>query len=84
MPRRFAPWIPAAFIGFLTNRLLLVGIAVEVGMIALLAYTPGLDRAFHTGDLGVWHWLFLLVWPPIVLGAEEARNAMLRGRTADG
>jgi magnesium-transporting ATPase (P-type) len=64
--------------GFATNRLLLVGIAVEVAMVALLAYAPGLDRLFHTGPLGPWHWLFLLVWPPLVLGAEEARKAVLR------
>ena len=72
-----------ASIGFLSNRLLLVGIAVEVGMIALLAYTPGLDRVFHTGALDAWHWLFLLAWPPIILGAEEARKAAQRRRGFD-
>ena len=29
--------------------------------------------------LGPWHWLFLAVWPPLVLGAEEARKAIARG-----
>ena len=67
--RTIGPW---------SNRLLLVGIAVEVAMIALLAYTPGLDDIFHTSALGPWHWLFLLAWPPVVLGAEEARKAMIR------
>ena len=71
-------------IGLWSNRLLLAGIAVEVGMIALLAYTPGLDRVFHTGGLSVWEWLFLLLWPPLVLGAEEARKAFLRRRPAVG
>ncbi len=69
-----------ASVGLLSNRLLLVGIAVEVSMIALLAYTPGLDRLFHTSSLGPWHWLFLLIWPPAVLGAEEARKAAVRSR----
>jgi P-type Ca2+ transporter type 2C len=69
-------------VGLLSNRLLLVGIAVEVAMIAILAYTPGLDRAFHMSALGPWHWLFLLGWPPIVLGAEEARKAIVRARVA--
>jgi P-type Ca2+ transporter type 2C len=73
-----------ASIGFLSNRLLLIGIVVEIGMVALLAYTPGLDRAFHTGDLGAWNWAFLLAWPPVVLGAEEVRKAMLRRRGVDG
>jgi magnesium-transporting ATPase (P-type) len=71
-----------ASVGLFTNRLLLVGIGVEVGMIALLAYTPGLDDLFHTSALGPWHWLFLLIWPPVVLGAEEARKAVLRSREA--
>jgi P-type Ca2+ transporter type 2C len=67
-------------IGLWSNRLLLVGIGFEVAMIALLAYTPGLDDIFHTSDLSVWHWLFLLVWPPLVLGADEARKAVTRRR----
>jgi magnesium-transporting ATPase (P-type) len=69
-------------VGIWSNRLLLVGIAVEVAMIALLAYAPGLDSLFHTSDLEVWHWLFLLLWPPLVLGVEEARKAGLRRRAA--
>jgi magnesium-transporting ATPase (P-type) len=71
---------PVRSIGLLTNRLLLIGIALEVAMIALLAYTPGLDDLFHTSALGPWHWLFLLLWPPLVLGAEEARKALVRAR----
>jgi Ca2+-transporting ATPase len=67
--RAVGPW---------SNRLLLVGIAVEVAMIALLAYTPALQDIFHTSDLGPWHWLFLLIWPPLVLGVAEARKAALR------
>jgi hypothetical protein len=34
------------------------------------------------GPLGPWHWLFLLAWPPLVLGAEEARKAFVRARRA--
>jgi magnesium-transporting ATPase (P-type) len=73
-----------ATVGFLSNRLLLAGIAVEIGMIALLAYTPGLDGVFHMGALGPWHWLFLLAWAPIVLAAEEARKAIVRARARAG
>jgi P-type Ca2+ transporter type 2C len=69
--------------GLLSNRLLLVGIAVEIAMIALLAYVPALGDVFHTSALEPWHWLFLLAWPPIVLGAEEARKAVMRRRAAD-
>lgn len=65
-------------VGLFTNRLLLVGIAVEVAMIALLAYTPGLDDLFHTSGLNAWEWLFLLLWPPLVVASEEARKAVRR------
>jgi Ca2+-transporting ATPase len=65
-------------VGLWTNRLLLVGIAVEIAMIALLAYTPGLDRVFHTSALGPWHWLLLCAWPFLILGADEARKAAKR------
>jgi Ca2+-transporting ATPase len=65
-------------VGAWSNRLLLIGIAVEVTMIVLLAYAPGLDHIFHTSGLQLWHWLFLLAWPPVVLGAEEARKASVR------
>ena len=66
----------------LSNRLVLVGIAVEIAMVALLAYTPGLNHIFHTSDLSGWEWLFLLVWPPLVLGCEELRKSIVRRRPA--
>ena len=70
-------------VGLFTNRLLLVGIAVEIAMIALLAYTPWLGGVFHTGPLSGWEWLFLFVWPGVVLGADEARKAIARKRFPD-
>lgn len=76
-------WLSLRAVGLWSNRLLLIGIAVEVAMIALLAYTPGLQDVFHTSDLEVWHWLFLFAWPPLVLGAEEARKAAMRRRAAE-
>jgi amino acid transporter len=36
-------------IGLFSNRLLLIGIAAEAAMVALLSYTPGLQQIFHTG-----------------------------------
>jgi magnesium-transporting ATPase (P-type) len=67
-------------IGLFSNRLLLVGIASEVAMVALLSYTPGLQAIFHTGPLSGWEWLFLCIWPPLLLGAEELRKAVARRR----
>ena len=54
-------------------------------MVALLAYIPGVDDIFHTSDLSLWEWLFLLVWPPLVLGAAElhkSRRPAQNGMTA--
>ncbi len=65
-------------VGWRTNRLLLVGIAVEVAMVALLAYVPGLQDVFHTAPLTGWHWLALALWPPLVVAAEEGRKAVAR------
>jgi hypothetical protein len=47
-----------------------------------MASTPGIDRVFHTSDLSGWERLFLMMWPPIVLGAEELRTAVVRRRSA--
>ena len=69
-------------IRLLVNRLIVVGIAMEIAMVALLAYTPGLDEIFHTSGLSDAEWLFLLLWPPLVLGAEELRKAVVRRRRA--
>jgi magnesium-transporting ATPase (P-type) len=67
-------------IGLLSNRFLLVGIAVELALAATLIYVPGVNAAFHQTSIGPWHWLFLAAWPPIVFGAEEARKAIVRRR----
>jgi len=67
-------------VGLFSNRLLLLGICTEVAMIGLLAYTPGLQEIFHSSGLNIWEWVFLLAWPPLVLGVEEARKAAMRRR----
>jgi magnesium-transporting ATPase (P-type) len=65
-------------IGVLSNRLLLAGIAFELTLATLLIYVPGLNTLFHQAPIGPWHWLFLLIWPPVVLLAEEGRKACFR------
>ena len=68
-------------IGLASNRLLLVGVAVEVALIAVLTLVPALQRAFHMQPLDGLLWLSLLIWPPIVLGVEEVRKAISRRRS---
>ena len=67
-------------LGIFSNRLLWAGIAFEIALVATLANVPWLADAFHMAPLGVWNWLFLLIWAPLVLGAEETRKAVLRRR----
>jgi magnesium-transporting ATPase (P-type) len=67
-------------IGLFSNRLLIAGIVVEVAMVALIAYIPALNDVFHTSALSGREWLFLLIWPPVMLGSEEVRKAVLRRR----
>jgi magnesium-transporting ATPase (P-type) len=67
-------------IGLFGNRLLLVGLA-SVGLILLaLSYVPFLQGIFGTAPLRGTDWLFLLIFPPVQVLADEARKARLRRR----
>ncbi|HEX6712754.1 MAG TPA: hypothetical protein VF066_05185 [Thermoleophilaceae bacterium] len=47
-----------------------------------MAYTPGIDHVLHTGDRFRLPWLLPMMWPPIALGAEELRKAVVRRSSA--
>jgi len=65
-------------VGLLSNRLLVSGIAFELGLLAALLYVPALAELFHMAPLGPAELAVLLLWPPLVLGADEARKALAR------
>jgi magnesium-transporting ATPase (P-type) len=67
-------------VGVFSNRFLLVGIAFEIALLFALLYVPPLQDAFHMRPLDPRAWLLMAVWPVMVLGAEEARKRVLRGR----
>ncbi len=69
-------------IGLLSNRFLLVAIALELALAAALIYVPGLNSAFHQAPIDGWHWLVLAPIPFVVFGAEEARKAVARRRAS--
>ena len=69
-------------VGLLSNRLVLLGVAVEVGLLLLLVSSPLLRRVFGTAPVGVPEGLVLLLWPPLVLLADEGRKALLRALDA--
>ena len=63
---------------FFKNRLILIGIGVEVTLLALLSYTPFLQRVFNTAPLGVTEWLALCCIPLFVIALDELRKFILR------
>jgi magnesium-transporting ATPase (P-type) len=67
-------------IGFTTNRLVLIGIAVELVLLALLVYVPFLQPIFNTAPLDGIDWLYVFAWAPVILIADELRKAFLRRR----
>ncbi len=65
-------------LGLFSNRLILVGILVELILLALLSYVPFLHPIFNTAPLGWREWAFVLAWAPVMLGLDELRKAVLR------
>ena len=67
-------------VGLFRNRLVLWGIASELTIIALLIYTPFLQRIFGLAPLGIKEWVFLFAFTPVLLVMEELRKLVLRKR----
>jgi magnesium-transporting ATPase (P-type) len=67
-------------VGFWSNRFLLVGFLTELALIGLMVYAPPLQRVFEEGPLPARYWGWLLLYPPVMLLAEEARKAFVRRR----
>jgi P-type Ca2+ transporter type 2C len=68
---------PVFSIGFFSNRFLLVGIAYELALCALLMYLPPLRSVFEVGPLPARFWILLLVFSLAMFLPEEARKAWL-------
>ena len=67
-------------IGFFTNRLVLVGIAVELVLLCSLIYLPFLHGVFNTAPIGLREWAYVFAWTPVIFLADELRKAFLRWR----
>jgi magnesium-transporting ATPase (P-type) len=65
-------------VGLFTNRLVLVGVAVELILLGLLVYVPFLNGIFNTAPLEPICWVFVFAWTPIIFLADEARKVILR------
>jgi len=69
-------------IGALSNRLLVGAVAIEALVLLVFVYLPPMQRVLghHSLDLG--QWLPVLITPLVLLGAEEIRKAVVRGRAS--
>jgi P-type Ca2+ transporter type 2C len=65
-------------IGFLSNRLVWVGIATELTLLAAIVYVPFLQGVFDTAAFPAGNWLFLFAWTPALFLADEGRKALKR------
>jgi magnesium-transporting ATPase (P-type) len=65
-------------LGFASNRLLLIGIVVEIALLLLLIYSPPLQSVFGLAPLGIEHWSLLAAFGPLLFICEEGRKAVYR------
>jgi sodium/potassium-transporting ATPase subunit alpha len=72
------PVLPFWRFPLLENRLLLAGLAVELGLLLAIVYTPWGNRLFGTAPLSADVWLMALPFAVLLLVAEEVRKALVR------
>ena len=63
-------------LGLFTNRLLLVGMLVEVGLQLTIVYSPFGQKIFGTAALPLSAWLVALPFALLLFAADEARKAL--------
>jgi len=73
-------------VGLLSNRLVLVGIVVELTLLVLFIQTPLLQKVFGVSPIHPYGWAVLLIFPCLLFLAEEGRKALVRrlGETSGG
>ncbi|KXT67232.1 cation-transporting ATPase, E1-E2 family [Streptococcus gallolyticus] len=59
------------------NPLINIGLVVELAIFILLVYVPIFHNLFNTASLGVWHWIYLLLCPFVIVGLEEVRKRLM-------
>ncbi len=69
-------------VGLLTNRFLLLGEAIGIGIILVISYVPFVADIFKTGPLTLVDWVFLVISAVVLFFAEEARKWFLRRKDA--
>ena len=61
---------------FFNNRLIWIGIGVELLLLLAMIYIPVLQQVFGMAPFAWPYWLFLFAWAPIVLLVDEVRKLL--------
>ncbi|MDA1097360.1 MAG: HAD-IC family P-type ATPase [Proteobacteria bacterium] len=69
-------------VGFLTNRLVLLGIGTELLLLALIAYVPAFNVFFGTAPLDAWQLALSIPFALLILLGDELRRAFVRKENA--
>ena len=63
-----------------SNKVLWIGIASELTLIALITYAPAFQNFIGTAAFPLRNWLFLFAWVPSLFIVDEIRKAIVRRR----
>ena len=70
--------IRSTYLGWLSNPYLLLGVALEIGLILTLIYVPALGNAFNHAPLPASYWFVLGLFGPVLYSLEWIRKAINR------
>jgi sodium/potassium-transporting ATPase subunit alpha len=65
-------------LGFLSNRLVLAGVATELLLAAFIVYTPFGNSLFASSPIGADVWLLLIPFALLLLFSDESRKYFVR------
>jgi magnesium-transporting ATPase (P-type) len=68
----------STYLGWLSNRYLLLGVAIEIAVIVALIYIPILGNAFNHSPLPARYWFGLGLFGPVLYSLEWIRKAISR------
>jgi len=66
--------------GFFTNKLINIGVIIQILVLIAIIYVPGLNNAFNAAPIGLREWGFLMIWPILLFSLDEIRKMILRKR----
>src|SRR5690606_5535038 len=69
-------------IGVFSNRLVLLGVFVELALLGALSYVPTLNVVFGTAPLSWWHIALSVPFALFILAADELRRLLVRRQVA--